>query len=93
MVHYKFYYFDIRGLGETGRLILHYANVPFEDIRVSPDDWPTMKPSKFFWLYHYLRGDSQNIFHAEVNNSFTKQIAENTQRQNPNHSIFSNSLR
>ena len=50
MVHYKFYYFDIRGLGETGRLILHYSNIPIEDSRVSQDGWATMKPSKFFYF-------------------------------------------
>uniref|UniRef100_A0A914DEB3 glutathione transferase n=1 Tax=Acrobeloides nanus TaxID=290746 RepID=A0A914DEB3_9BILA len=43
MVQYKLSYFDIRGLGETARLILHYANVPFEDDRIKEEDWPSRK--------------------------------------------------
>jgi len=40
---YKFYYFGIRGLGETARLIFAQAAVPFEDVRVERDDWPKLK--------------------------------------------------
>ena len=46
MVQYKLTYFSVRGLGEMSRLILHYANVPFEDVRIAQDDWPNYKDSK-----------------------------------------------
>jgi len=39
MVNYKLSYFDIRGLGETARLIMHYAKVPFEDERLGQPHW------------------------------------------------------
>lgn len=45
---YKLTYFDFSGLGEPIRFIFHYANIPFEDNRVSNDDWPKLKPSKLF---------------------------------------------
>jgi len=40
---YKFYYFDIRGLGETTRMIFAQAGVQFEDARVKREDWPNIK--------------------------------------------------
>ncbi|KAI6203682.1 hypothetical protein M3Y94_00584800 [Aphelenchoides besseyi] len=43
---YKLYYFDCRNLGETARMIFHYAQVEFEDVRISQSEWPEMK-SKF----------------------------------------------
>lgn len=45
MVHYKLTYFDVRGLAEVSRLILHYAGVEFEDKRITHDEWPAIKPS------------------------------------------------
>ena len=46
MTSYKLTYFPVRGFGEFIRLIFHYSNVPFEDNRVSFEDWPNLKPSK-----------------------------------------------
>jgi glutathione S-transferase len=46
MPSYKLTYFPIRGLGEFIRLIFHYAKVPFEDNRISFEDWPNLKSSK-----------------------------------------------
>ena len=46
MPEYKLYYFEITGRGETARMMFHYANVPFEDIRIKFDEWGEMKPSK-----------------------------------------------
>lgn len=36
-------YFDIKGLAEGCRYILHYGGLEFEDVRVSHDDWPKLK--------------------------------------------------
>uniref|UniRef100_A0A914DXU5 GST N-terminal domain-containing protein n=1 Tax=Acrobeloides nanus TaxID=290746 RepID=A0A914DXU5_9BILA len=50
MVHYKISYFDARSLGEPARLILKYANVPFEDDRIPKDQWPTRKLVYLEWI-------------------------------------------
>ncbi|GMS98135.1 hypothetical protein PENTCL1PPCAC_20310, partial [Pristionchus entomophagus] len=39
MPSYKLTYFDIRGLGEVARQLLHLSGTPFEDDRVHNDDW------------------------------------------------------
>jgi hypothetical protein len=45
--NYRLHYFDIRNLAEPSRMILHYAQVPFEDVRVAQEDWPAVKESAF----------------------------------------------
>ncbi|VDO93495.1 unnamed protein product [Soboliphyme baturini] len=44
--HYKLTYFDIKGLGEPIRLLFAYVGQPYEDVRVTIEDWPKVKPSK-----------------------------------------------
>jgi len=44
MVHYKLYYFDVRGLGESIRLLLNYVGQPYEEERLTFEDWPNNKP-------------------------------------------------
>jgi glutathione S-transferase len=41
----KLTYFDIEGVAECVRLALLLSATPFEDVRVSFQDWPAMKPS------------------------------------------------
>lgn len=36
---YKLYYFPVRNLGEPIRMMLNYAGQPFEDVRISLDEW------------------------------------------------------
>uniref|UniRef100_A0AC34FVW9 Glutathione S-transferase n=1 Tax=Panagrolaimus sp. ES5 TaxID=591445 RepID=A0AC34FVW9_9BILA len=45
MVHYKLTYFDTRGLAEAIRLIFKYANVDFENHRITFGEWPKIKPT------------------------------------------------
>lgn len=45
MVHYKLTYFNLRGRAELSRLILHHAQVPFEDFRFERAEWPQHKAS------------------------------------------------
>merc|ERR1711976_163893 len=40
----KYTYFNLIGRGESARFILAAGGVPFEDIRVEFQDWPTLKP-------------------------------------------------
>jgi len=44
MPEYKLYYFPLRARGESARLLLAYHGAKFEDIRVSPENWPALKP-------------------------------------------------
>jgi len=46
MVHYKLYYFDVRGLGEVIRLLLQYKGEKYEDERFTHENWDKIK-SKF----------------------------------------------
>ena len=39
MAEYKLYYFNARGRAELCRLILKYADVPFEDVRMEREEW------------------------------------------------------
>jgi len=48
MAEYKLYYFDTRGLAETSRLIFAYAGQPYEDIRYTKDNWPSVKQNFFY---------------------------------------------
>ncbi|KAE9553765.1 hypothetical protein FO519_003033 [Halicephalobus sp. NKZ332] len=43
MPAYKLHYFDIRGLAETARLLLHAAGQKFEDDRIDQAKWPELK--------------------------------------------------
>nr|WOZ07762.1 glutathione S-transferase GSTs7 [Agrotis ipsilon] len=48
MAKYVFYYFDLKGLGESCRLLLAYGDQEYEDRRVSREDWPDFKPKTPF---------------------------------------------
>jgi glutathione S-transferase len=55
----KLYYFDVRNLAEMTRLVLHYADIPFEDIRVSMEEWPSLKPKMPFGKMPVLEIDGK----------------------------------
>lgn len=52
MPQYKLTYFDLRGLGEVVRLIFHYADVKFDDVRITQEKWPELKPSTIVLLFN-----------------------------------------
>lgn len=43
---YKLTYFNGRGLGEPIRITFAYLNIPYEDVRISHDQWADLKKSK-----------------------------------------------
>lgn len=43
---YRLYYGDLRGLGEPARMILHYVNEPFDDVRLSMEGFAETKKSR-----------------------------------------------
>lgn len=45
---YKLTYFDVKGAGESIRLLFTYGGIEFEDNRVNKDDWPKIKASKYY---------------------------------------------
>lgn len=61
MVHYKLYYFDVRGLGETIRLLLHYGNQPFNEERLTFDSWPQKKASMLYGKVPVLEVDGKPL--------------------------------
>lgn len=46
MPNYKVIYFNVKALAEPLRFLLSYGNIDFEDIRVSREEWPTLKSCK-----------------------------------------------
>ncbi|XP_020864075.1 hematopoietic prostaglandin D synthase isoform X2 [Phascolarctos cinereus] len=45
MPHYKLIYFNMRGRAEIIRYLFAYLDIPYEDHRISQDDWPAVKQS------------------------------------------------
>lgn len=43
MVQYALNYFDVRGLGETARMVFYYANIDFQDNRITQEEWKNDK--------------------------------------------------
>lgn len=46
----KLTYFNLRGGGEVIRYLLMYGGIDFEDIRVTSEDWPKIKPSMYICM-------------------------------------------
>ncbi|VDD89933.1 unnamed protein product [Enterobius vermicularis] len=61
MPQYKLTYFDLRGLAEGARLMFHYAGVPFEDVRITREQWPQIKPTTPFGQVPVLSVDGHEI--------------------------------
>ncbi|KAF8363751.1 hypothetical protein PRIPAC_90674 [Pristionchus pacificus] len=61
MPSYKLSYFSGRGLGEVSRQLFHISGTPFEDDRVSMEEWPKHKESTPFGQMPVLYVDDQPL--------------------------------
>ncbi|KAI1709034.1 putative glutathione S-transferase 5 [Ditylenchus destructor] len=61
MVKYELHYFDTRRLGEAIRLLFAYTNTPFEDVRITWEQWPDRKPTYKFGKVPVLKVDGQEL--------------------------------
>lgn len=44
---FKLFYFDIKALAEPIRLLFAYGGQEYEDVRVTSEEWPALKSSKY----------------------------------------------
>lgn len=42
---FTLFYFNVKALAEPIRFLFAYGNQEYEDVRVTRDEWPTLKPS------------------------------------------------
>ncbi|KAI6176328.1 GST protein [Aphelenchoides bicaudatus] len=61
MAEYTLHYFDVRGRGEPIRLILQYAKVPFNDVRIQRQEWRAKKQTFPFGQLPVLETNGQLI--------------------------------
>lgn len=59
MPNVKFYYFPVKALGESQRLLLAYGGQEFEDNRISSENWPEFKPKTPFGQMPVLEIDGK----------------------------------
>merc|ERR1711997_819228 len=57
----KLTHYNVRGRGETIRLVLAYAGKEYEDKRIAPEDMPSLKPSLPFGQLPVLEVDGVTI--------------------------------
>ncbi|XP_050347838.1 glutathione S-transferase 2-like isoform X2 [Nymphalis io] len=55
----KVYYFQLKAVGESIRLLLAYGDQDFEDCRVAKEDWPALKSSMPFGQMPVLEIDGK----------------------------------
>jgi glutathione S-transferase len=61
MPEYTLYYFPTRGKAEAIRLLFHYKGIPFEDVRLSDQEWVSKKSSVPFGQLPVLVEDGKQI--------------------------------
>jgi len=57
----KYIYFNVKGRGETPRLLLAASGMDFEDKRIESADWPAIKPTTPFGSLPVLEVDGKPI--------------------------------
>jgi len=62
----KFTYFDAKGRGELSRLILAHGKIPYEDRRVSMEEWPALKPKMPLNVMPVLEYDGETISQSKT---------------------------
>lgn len=43
---YTLFYFNVKALAEPLRYLFAYGGIEYEDVRVTRDEWPALKPSE-----------------------------------------------
>jgi len=61
MPEYKVWYFNVKALGEPLRFLLSYGGLPFEDIRVTREEWPALKPTMPMGQMPILEVDGKRV--------------------------------
>ncbi|VDM81296.1 unnamed protein product [Strongylus vulgaris] len=70
MVHYKLTYFDGRGLGECARQLFALADQKYEDIRVTHETFPALKPKLPFGQLPLLDEDGKELAQSNAINRY-----------------------
>ncbi|RCN49308.1 glutathione S-transferase protein [Ancylostoma caninum] len=70
MVHYKLTYFNGRGLGECARQLFALADQQYEDIRVTHEDFPEIKPNLPFGQLPLLNEDGKELAQSNAINRY-----------------------
>jgi len=70
MVHYKITYFNARGRAEVARQILAYADVKFEDNRITREQWGALKPTMPFGQVPILEVDGKILSQSQAINRY-----------------------
>lgn len=58
---YKLTYFDARGVAEATRFIFAYTGILYEDVRISREEWPSLKAETPFGQLPYLEVDGKQL--------------------------------
>ena len=61
MTTYKLTYFPVEAKGELIRFIFAQAEIPYEDVRVTWEDWPALKPSTPFGYLPLLEFSGETL--------------------------------
>ena len=66
MANYKLTYFDVKGLGELTRLVFAQAGIEYENIRISHDQWPQLKPTMLYGMMPVLEEKGRQLTGGRV---------------------------